>query len=215
MKKTTVIVIVSALLIVGFAFGTQAKIRMLNGDDFVCEVKTEQFNFITDFSEISFTPEMLQEVYFTSPETQLTEIRTVYKNEKYTGLLANKTVTIIAMGNELVLLKDKIDRITFNTANKNIFDYQAKISLRTGDLFYGVLSVPDLKIKTSYGIFKLKPDEISKITFEGAGKVTSTVEMKSGNTVKGIIRNDYLPITLLGEQNIQIVPDKISTIIIN
>jgi hypothetical protein len=194
-------------------FSVTVKIRMLNGDTFVCELNTKELVFITDFSEISFQTEELQEILFTSPKSELTEIRTIYLNEKFTGLLVNRDIEITTMGNTLSILKDKIDRITFNNVSENILQYQIAVYLRTGDFFYGGILLNSLNIKTSYGMFTLDSKEIAQINFEGAGKVTTSVRMKNGNEVKGIIQNDYLPITLLGEQIIQIVPDKIDRII--
>jgi hypothetical protein len=194
-------------------FSVTTEIRMLNGDTFVCELNTEELVFITDFSEISFSAEELQEILFTSPQSELTEIRTIYLNEKFTGLLVNRNVEITTMGNTLTILKDKIDRITFNNPSENIIQYQMAVYLRTGDFFYGELLLNNLKIKTSYGTFTLDPKQMAQINFEGAGKVTTSVRMSEGNEIKGIIQNDYLPMKLLGEQIIQIVPDKIDRII--
>lgn len=194
-------------------FSITTEIRMLNGDTFVCELNTEELVFITDFSEISFEALELQEILFVSPKSELTEIRTVYLNEKFTGLLVNRDIEITTMGNNLTILKDKIERIIFENPNKNIISYQMSIYLRTGDFFYGEVLLDELKIKTSYGTFALKSEDINQINFEGAGKVTTSVMMKNGNEIKGIIQNDYLPIKLLGEQIIQIVPDKIDRIV--
>jgi len=208
------LIIASALLILsGLVFSVTTEIRMLNGDTFVCELNTEELVFITDFSEISFPAQALQEILFTSPKSELTEIRTIYLNEKFTGLLVNRDIQITTMGNTLTILKDKIDRITFNNASQNIVQYQMAVYLRTGDFFYGELLLGNLKIKTSYGTFTLDPKAMAQINFEGAGKVTTSVRMSEGNEVKGIIQNDYLPIKLLGEQIIQIVPDKIDRIV--
>ncbi|MEA1884589.1 MAG: hypothetical protein U9N62_08740 [Thermotogota bacterium] len=201
------------IILSGLVFSVTTEIRMLNGDTFVCELNTEELVFITDFSEISFSTLELQEILFTSPQSELTEIRTIYLNEKFTGLLVNRNVEITTMGNTLTILKDKIDRITFNNASENIIQYQMAVYLRTGDFFYGELLLTNLKIKTSYGTFTLDPKKMAQINFEGAGKVTTSVRMSEGNEIKGIIQNDYLPMKLLGEQIIQIVPDKIDRIV--
>jgi len=187
---------------------------MLNGDTFVCDLKTEELVFITDFSEISFSAEKLREILFIAPQNELTEIRTIYLNEKFTGLLVNREIEITTMGNTLSILKDKIERITFNNVNQNILQYQMEVYLRTDDQFYGEFLVNELKVKTSYGIFTLKTEDISQINFEGAGKVTTNVRMKNGNEIKGIIQGDTLPIMLLSGQIIQIVPDKIDRILV-
>jgi hypothetical protein len=102
--------------------------------------------------------------------------------------------------------------ITFGNKTENLLNYKVALYLRTGDFFYGEIVLDEMKIKTSYGLFKIKKNEIALIEFEGAGKVTTSVNTKNGNQVKGIIQNDYLPIKLLNGQIIQIVPDKINRI---
>jgi len=213
MKKrflTTVFILACA----SFVFSITAEIRMLNGDTLVCELNTEELVFITDFSEISFSTQELCEILFVAPQSELTEIRTIYLNEKFTGLLVNREIEITTMGNTLSILKDKIERMTFNNINKNNIQYQMEVYLRTDDIFYGELMLNDFKVKTSYGVFTLNTADISQINFEGAGKVTTCIRMKNGNELKGIIQSDNLPIKLLGGQIIQIVPDKIDRIVV-
>src|SRR6056297_1425316 len=159
------------ILISSLIFSITTEIRMLNGDTFVCELNTEELVFITDFSEISFEAQELQEILFVSPKSELTEIRTIYLNEKFTGLLVNRDIEITTMGNTLTILKDKIERITFENQSENIIQYQMAVYLRTSDFFYGELLLNELKVKTSYGTFSLKTEEIKQINFEGAGKV--------------------------------------------
>lgn len=205
MKKivlTLVFLTISALLLAQ----TKANVKMLNGDEIPCDIMTEAINIITDYGELGFRTEFIKEIQFPEPGKGTTLLKTVF-GELFRGFITNDTIELSVYGKQMVIRKAKINKIEFDNPLQKAKDYTVTVSLRNGDGFFGNMVGEMMTIQTSYGEVELPFDNMVQIAFEGFGNVLSKIEMKDGGVVQGIIKNEYLPLTLLSELELEVVPD--------
>jgi WD40 repeat protein len=185
---------------------------MLNGDQFEAELLTEKFSFITPYSEIELTSNDITEIVFPAPGNRITRIYTNMRDEKISGILLNDSFKIQTVGNELIILKDKVKRIVLENEVEIPLKYTAEIALRSGDFLFGMIEIEKIELETSYGMLNIAVKDIQSIDFEGLGNVISTVALRKGNEMKGVIVNNYIPFELMNESKIEIVPDRIESV---
>jgi len=185
---------------------TKANVKMLNGDEIPCDIMTEAINIITDYGELGFRTEFIKEIQFPEPGKGTTLLKTVF-GELFRGFITNDTIELSVYGKQMVIRKAKINQIEFDNPLQKAKDYKVTVSLRNGDGFFGNMVGEMMTIQTSYGEVELPFDNMVQISFEGFGNVLSKIEMKDGGIVQGIIKNEYLPLTLLSDIELEVVPD--------
>ncbi|MEA1884590.1 MAG: WD40 repeat domain-containing protein [Thermotogota bacterium] len=208
MKKT---IIIFFCLILSFtsAYAVKAMFYMLNGDQFEAELLTENFSFITPYSEIVLTSTDITQIVFPTPGNRITRIYTNMSGEKISGILLNDSFKIQTVGNELTILKDKVKKIVLDNESETPLKYTAEIVLRSGDYLFGMIEIEKVELETSYGMLNIAIKDIQNIEFEGLGNVISVVSLRKGNEMKGVIVNNYIPFQLMNDTKIEIVPDRI------
>jgi len=185
---------------------------MLNGDQFEAELLTENFSFITPYSEIQLTSKDITEIVFPTPGNRITKIYTNMSGEKISGILLNDSFKIKTVGNEITILKDKVKRIVLENELETPLKFTADIRLRSGDKLFGMIEIEKVELETSYGMLNIAIKDIQNIDFEGLGNVISAVSLRKGNEMKGVIVNSYIPFELMNETTIEIVPDRIERV---
>ncbi len=216
-NRTRFIFFLLSLAALSLYAGIGATVHMLNGDALPCEIQTEYFSVVNNLGEMFLPADLLAEIRFPEAFTvtakqSLTEIRTVY-GEVFRGFVTNESITLLFYGGNMDIRRGKISKILFQNAPVAPKEYQATVTLRNGDLFYGNLMENGTKIQTSYGIVELPFKNMKRITFEGSGNVLSKLEMIEGGTLQGVIKSDYLSFSLLTGIEISVVPDLILNIV--
>jgi len=205
MKKIilTLVFLVMAVLILA---QTKANVKMLNGDEIPCNITTDAINIITDYGELGFRTEFIKSIQFPEPGKGTTLLNTIF-GELFRGFITNDTIELSVYGKQMIIRKAKINKIEFDNPFQQAKDYTVTVSLRNGDGFFGNMVGEMMTIQTSYGEVELPFENMNQISFEGFGNVLSKIEMKDGGIVQGIIKNEYLPLTLLSYIELEVVPD--------
>jgi len=213
--KNLIVILFVLLLSLTSTFAIEVVFYMLNGDQFEAELLTETFSFITPYSEISLTSEDITEIVFPTPGNRITQIFTNMSREKISGILLNDSFKLRTVGNEISILKDKVKRIVFNNELVTPLKFSADILLRSGDHLFAMIETDKIELETSYGMLNIEIKDIQKIDFEGLGNVVSSVSLRKGNEMKGVIVNSFIPFKLMNQTTIEIVPDRIDSVSFN
>ncbi len=206
MKKITLLILIISVSSMIFLAYPNANIKMLNGDEIPCSVMTPTINIITDYGELEFKTEYIKEIQFPEPGKGNTMLKTVF-GELFRGFITNDTIKLNMYGKELIIRKAKINKIEFANDLKKPENYKLTVALRNGDGFFGNMVGEMMTIQTSYGEIELPFENMLQISFEGFGNVLSKINMKDGGTVQGIIKDEYLPLRLLSDIELEVVPD--------
>jgi len=205
MKKMMFLVLLSTVTLVLFS-QIKANVKMLNGDAIPCEITTEQLDLVTDYGELSFETKYIKSIQFPEPGKGNTVLNTIF-GETFRGFITNDIIQLNVYGSVMQIRKAKINNIEFLNEKQQATEYNIIVSLRNGDAFYATPADSTINIQTSYGEVKLPFENMSAISFEGFGNVLTRIEMKDGGIMQGIIKDDYIPVNLLSEIELEVVPD--------
>ncbi len=184
----------------------KANVKMLNGDTIPCGIATERLDLVTDYGELSFGTKFIKSIQFPEPGKGNTILNTIF-GETFRGFITNDIIELNVYGSLMQIRKAKINNIKFLNENQQATDYTIVISLRNGDTFYATPVDSIINIQTSYGEVKLPFENMAAISFEGFGNVLTRIEMKDEGIIQGIIKDDYIPVNLLSEIELEVVPD--------
>lgn len=205
MKKTLLCLLILFINLTLFS-QTKANVKMLNGDEIPCSIMTETLDLVTDYGELSFETKYIKTIQFPEPGKGNTILNTIF-SESFRGFITNDIIRLNVYGSEMEIRKAKINNITFMNETQQAVDFKITVSLRNGDAFYATPADSIINIQTSYGEVKLPFENMSEISFEGFGNVLTKIKMKDGGVLQGIIKDDYIPINLLSEIELEVVPD--------
>jgi len=204
--KKPIFIIIFIVMSINLFSQTKANVKMLNGDTIPCEITTETLDLVTDYGELSFGTEFIKTIQFPEPGKGNTVLQTIF-GETFRGFITNDIIELNVYGSQMQIRKAKINNIEFLNENQQATDYTITISLRNGDAFYATPANTIINIQTSYGEVKLPFENMAAISFEGFGNVLTRIQMKDGGILQGIIKDDYIPVNLLSDIELEVVPD--------
>lgn len=203
MKKLTFLTILITILFCTFSLASTAKLMMQNGDSLQAKFYTSELELLTDFGEIAVDTDNIDKVVFLSDDKGRTAVYTTLEGEVFYGTILNDSVEVEVFGNKIEISKDVIKEIKFDNESAEFENVKLKLATKAGDVFFADIISSEIKIKASYGTFNIPVGNIKNIEFEGTAQPVTNIELKDGNSVKGIIDNPTLALRFVfgGEIN--------------
>ncbi|HPH11495.1 MAG TPA: SUMF1/EgtB/PvdO family nonheme iron enzyme [Thermotogota bacterium] len=211
MKKLCITIPLLILIYATCLCQIPANFKMLNGDIIPCTILTPTVNLVTDYGEFQFETKYIKSIQFPEPGRGTTTLKTIF-GEYFRGFITDEIIRLQAYGVSMDVRKAKVFAIELLNNEQADETYKVTVTLRNGDGFYANTVQSAINVQTSYSQVLLPFEGILEINFEGFGNVLTRILMKDGGVMQGIIKDEFIPLSVLSAKEIEIVPDMLKSI---
>ena len=101
---------------------------------------------------------------------------------------------------------------SLNKRNSNLPKKTDSVLMKNGDVLSGLILTAEFILKSSYADLTIKTADIRRIQLEGGGQNIEIIELRSGDRISGLIKNEHIEIKLPIGPALALEKDKIKLI---